>query len=76
MKNNVKYILKEFHDVNLVAKLSSYLTLSQILTLKILEYIKVIEIDVIHMIGNVEVEYCFSTLFFMKNNNAIGLLTT
>jgi hypothetical protein len=67
MKNNVKSILKEFHDMNLATKLWWYLTPSQILTLKILEYIKVIEIDVIHMIGNVEDEDCFSTLSFMKN---------
>jgi hypothetical protein len=66
MKNNVKSTLKEFHDLNLDTKLWD-LTSSQILTLKILEYIKVIEIDVIHMIESVEDEDCFSTLSFMKS---------
>jgi hypothetical protein len=61
MKNNVKFTLKELHDLNLATKLCWDLTSSQILTLKILEYIKAIEIDVIHMIGSVEDEDCFFT---------------
>jgi hypothetical protein len=61
MKNNVKFTLKELHDLNLATKLWWGLTSSQILTLKILEYIKVIEIDVIHMTESVENEDCFST---------------
>lgn len=73
MKNNVKPTLKELHDLNLATKLWWDLTSSQILTLKILEYIKVIEIDVIHMIESVENEDCFST---WEVNCAIGLLTT
>lgn len=73
MKNNVKSTLKELHDLNLATKLWWDLTSSQILTLKILEYIKVIEIDVIHTIESVENEDCFSP---WKVNCAIGLLTT
>jgi len=61
MKNNVKSTLKQLHDLNLATKLWWDLTSSQILTLKILEYIKVIEFDVIHMIESVENEDCFST---------------
>jgi hypothetical protein len=57
MKNNAKFALKELHDLNPITKLWWNLISSYILTFKILEYIKVVEIA--WVIGSVEDERCF-----------------
>jgi len=42
-------------------------TTSQILVFSFLEYVKFVELTMLHIIGSVEDEKCFSTLAFMKS---------
>jgi hypothetical protein len=65
MTNNVKLAMQKPFDVNLITKLWRTLTSFQNLENKILEYIKLVELVVVQVIGFVEDEHCFSTLTFM-----------
>ncbi len=53
-------------DVNPITKLWRTLTSSQILENKILEYIKLVELLVVQIIGSIEDECCLSMLTFMN----------
>jgi hypothetical protein len=62
MKNNVKLAMQKSFDINLWRTFSSFQTLEQ----KILEYIKLVELVVLQVIGLIKEEWCFSTFTFMK----------
>ncbi len=66
MKNNVKLTMQKSFDINLLTKLWRTFLSSQILEQKILEYIKLVELVVVQMIGSIKDECCFSTFTFMK----------
>jgi hypothetical protein len=57
--------------VNLLTKLWITISLSQILLEKIHEYIKLVKLLVVQVIGLVEDEQCFYTFTFMKLNYEI-----
>jgi hypothetical protein len=62
MTNNVKLAMQKPFDVNQVTKLWRTLTSFQILENKILEYMKLVELAVVQVIGVVEDEHYFSML--------------
>jgi hypothetical protein len=64
MKNNSKLAMHKPFDANSFTKFME--TFSSSLVEKILEYIKLVELVVVQVIGLVEDERCFSTLTFMK----------
>jgi hypothetical protein len=66
MKNNVKLAMQKPFDINLLTKLWKTFSSSQIFEQKILEYIKLVKLVVVQMIGSVEDEWCFSTFTYMK----------
>jgi hypothetical protein len=66
MTNNVKLAMQKLFDVNPITKLWRTLTSFQILKNKILEYIELVELAIVQIIGFVEDEHCFSMLNFMK----------
>jgi hypothetical protein len=51
MTNNAKLAMQKPFDVNLATKLWRTLISSQILKNKILEYIKLVELVIVHVIG-------------------------
>jgi len=61
--------------VNPLTKLWKTFSSSQIFVKKILEYIKLVELVIVQVIGSVEDERCFSTLTFMKTKLQ-NILTT
>jgi hypothetical protein len=65
MTNNVKLAMQKPFDVNLVTKLWRTLTSFQILENKIPEYMKLVELVVVQVIGVVEDEHYFSMLTSM-----------
>ncbi len=66
MTNNVKLAMHKPFDVNPITKLWRTLTSSRILENKLLEYIKLVELVVVQVIGYIENECCFFMLTFMK----------
>jgi len=66
MTNNVKLAMQKLFDVNPIIKLWRTFTSFQILKNKILEYIELVELAIVQIIGFVEDEHCFSMLNFMK----------
>jgi hypothetical protein len=62
MTNNAKLAMQKPFDLNLVTKLWRTLTSFQILENKILEYMKLVELVVVQVIGVVEDQYYFSML--------------
>jgi hypothetical protein len=46
MKNNIKYAMKPFVDLNHIIKIWQNLTSFQVLVIKIFEYFKVMEVDI------------------------------
>jgi hypothetical protein len=66
MKNNSNLVMQKPFDVNSLTKLWRTFFSSQILVEKILEYIKLVELVVVQVIGPMEDERCFSTFTFMK----------
>jgi len=54
-------------DLNPFTKLWRMISSSQILEHQILEYIKLVELAIVQVIGIVKDERCFSTFTFMKN---------
>jgi hypothetical protein len=67
MKNNAKLAMQKPFDLNPLTKLLRTFSSSQILEHQILEYIKLVELAIVQVIGIVKDERCFSTLTFMKN---------
>lgn len=67
LKNNAKFAMKPFLDLNHVTKLWQNLTSFQCLVMKILKYFKVAKIATSQLIGSMEGTRCFSTLVFMKS---------
>ncbi len=66
MKNNAKLTMQKPFDLNSFTKLWRFLSSSWIFEHQILEYIKLIELVVVQVIGLVENEQCFPNLIFMK----------
>ncbi len=66
MMNNVKLAMQKPFDVNPVTKLWKTLISFWILKNKILEYIKLVELAIVKVIGFIEDEHYFSTLTFIK----------
>jgi hypothetical protein len=66
MTNNVKLAMQKLFDVNPITKLWRTFTSFQILKNKILEYIELVELAIVQIIGFVEDEHCFYMLNFMK----------
>ncbi len=66
MKNNVKLAMQKPFDINLLTKLWKTFSSFQIFEQKIFEYIKLVELAVVQVIGLVEDEWCFSTFTSMK----------
>jgi hypothetical protein len=58
--------MQKSFDINLLTKLWRTFSSSQTLEQKILEYIKLVELVVLQVIGLVKDEWCFSTFTFMK----------
>ncbi len=66
MKNNAKLAMQKPFDLNPLTKFWRSLSSSRIFEHKILEYIKLVELLVVQVIGLVEDEQCFSKLTIMK----------
>jgi hypothetical protein len=67
VKNNAKLAMQKPFDINPHTKLWRTLSSSQILEHQILEYIKLVELAIVQVIGLVKDEKCFFALTFMKN---------
>jgi hypothetical protein len=66
MKSNFKLAMQKSFDINLLTKLWRTFSSSETLEQKIFEYIKLVELIVLQVIGLVKEEWCFSTFTFMK----------
>jgi hypothetical protein len=62
-------------DTNLLTRIWCLVTTSQILVSNFLEYVKLVELAMVQVVGSVEDEPCFSTLAFMKSK-LHNILTT
>jgi hypothetical protein len=67
MRSNATTCMVPPFDINPLTKMWHLVTTSQILVSSFLEYVKFVELVMIHIIGNVEDEKYFSTLAFMKS---------
>jgi hypothetical protein len=54
-------------DISPLTKMWHLVTASRILVSSFPKYVKFVELAMVHIIGNVEDEKCFSTLAFMKS---------
>jgi hypothetical protein len=69
MVTNSELIMKGDSLMNHVTQLWTKINLSSILKHKFLEFIKLIEIACVQILGTMEDEHCFSTMAFMKNKS-------
>jgi hypothetical protein len=67
MNHNAKVVMQEPSNVNLVIQMWLKIQFSPLLVLKLSEYIKVVEITMVQIMGSVEDERTFSHLAFMKS---------
>jgi hypothetical protein len=70
MKSNAATCMVPPFDTNPLTKMWHLVTISQILVSSFLEYIKLAELTIVHIISNVEDGRCFSTLAFMKSTTS------
>jgi hypothetical protein len=56
-------------EVNLLTKLWCTIIANQIFCHAFLEYIKLVEIALVHVLNLVEDKWCFSSLSFLKNSS-------
>jgi hypothetical protein len=62
-------------DTNPLTRMWCLVTTSQILVSNFLEYVKLVELPMVQVVGSVEDEPCFSTLAFMKSKLCNRLTT-
>jgi hypothetical protein len=67
MNNNSMATCKPPFLLNPTTKLWWILDANSTLVVQFLEYIKLAQIAMVHILGSVEDELCFSSLFFMKD---------
>ncbi len=67
MSHNAKMVMQEPLYVNLITLTWLNIQFSPLLVLKLIEYIKVVEIIVVQILGSIEDEKTFNNLTFMKN---------
>jgi hypothetical protein len=67
MKNNSKVAMEPPFDLNPLIHIYKTINASQVLTHSFPEYFKLVEMAIVHVLGSVEDERCFSSLMFMKN---------
>jgi len=67
MKNNAKLAMQKPFDLNSFTKFWRTISSSQIFEHQILEYIKLVELAIVQVIGLVKDERCFSKFSSMKN---------
>ncbi len=67
MSHNTEAMMQEPSNVNLVTRMWLKIQFSPLLVLKLSEYIKVVEITIVQILGSVEDERTFSNLAFMKS---------
>jgi hypothetical protein len=68
MKNQVSKAIAKPRYENLVIKLWCQLAKNNLSVACLFEFMKLIQLAIVQVIGNVEDEKTFSTLFFMKSN--------
>ncbi len=67
MSHNVKAVMRESKDVNLIIHMWLKKQSSALLVQKLSEYMKVVKITMVMVLGSVEDERTFSNLTFMKS---------
>jgi hypothetical protein len=75
MGHNVEVVMQEPSNVNLVIQMWLMIQSSPFLVLKLSEYIKVVEITMMQVLGLIEDEKTFNNLFFKKSKLHKGLNT-
>ena len=67
MKSNSKVAMLPPFDVNPLSHLWRTMNASYLLTLSIVEYVKLVEIAVVDVLGSIDDERCLFSLSFLKN---------
>jgi hypothetical protein len=67
MKLNASACMTLAFDLNPLTKMWHLVTTSQVLSFNFPKYVKLIELAMVQIVGNVEDERCFFTLTFMKS---------
>ncbi len=67
MKSNSKVAMEPPFDLNPLTHIWKTINASWVLTHSFLEYFKLAEIAIAHVLGSVKDECCFSSLAFLKN---------
>jgi hypothetical protein len=75
MKSNATTCMVPPFDTNPLTKMWCLVTTSQVLVYNFLEYVKLVEMAMVQIVGSVEDERCFSTLAFMKSKCHNRLIT-
>jgi hypothetical protein len=75
MGHNVETMMQESSNVNPVTWMWLKIQFSPLLVLKLNEYIKVVEIIMVQVLGSIEDERTFSNLTFMKSKLTNRLTT-
>ncbi len=75
MSHNVEAVVHEPSNVNLVTRMWLKIQSFPLLVLKLSEYIKVVEIAMVQVLGLIEDERTFNNLVFMKSKMRTRLTT-
>jgi hypothetical protein len=67
MKSNSKVAMEPPFDFDPFIHIWKTINASRFLTHSFLEYLKLAKMAIVHVLGNVEDEHCFSSLTFRKN---------
>lgn len=67
MKTQAYKSMKKLRDEKPIIKLQCYLAINNLLIVHIFEYMKLVKLTIVQVIGNVKDEWTFSTLAFMKS---------
>jgi len=67
MKNNPKVAMEPPFDLNPLTQIWKRINASRVFMHSFLKYLKLAEMAIVHILGSVEDERCFSSLAFLKN---------
>jgi len=67
MKANATMCVAPPFDLNPLTKMWCLVTTFRVLSFSFLEYVKLVELAMVQIVGNMEDERCFFTLTFMKS---------